>query len=136
MNQKPTDLVKSAIISEDDFQRITPLLADLTKGAKQSMCKEIISLIKKIIKSKSYPPLEKLRALKLLNACMLVGNSHFLLFAQKKVMSRFSILASHKKELTAEQRGETIFGKESSTSLENRNASTEFVLCLLECIRS
>lgn len=136
MNQKPIDLVKTAIYSDDELQRLSPILADLTKGAKLSTCKEIVSLIKKAIKSKSYAPPQKLRALKVLNQCMLVGNVHFLIFAQKKVMSRFSILASYKKELPNEQRGEGIFGKESNTSLENRNASVEFLTYLLDCIKT
>ena len=135
MNQKPADLVKVAVLSDDEFQRMAPLLADLTKGAKQGTCKDIISLIKKIIKSKSYAPPQKLRALKLLNSCMLVANVHFLQFAQKKVMSRFVILASYKKEISLDQRGEGIFGKESANSMENKAASIEFLQCLLEYIK-
>lgn len=135
MNYKPVDMVKFSILSDDDYQRYTPPLIDLIKTAKLGICKDIISQIKKIIKSKSNSPPHKLRALKLLNSCMMVQNVEFLMFTQKKIMSRLAILASHRKELSLELRSESIFGKESSSSVENRSASIEFVATLLEYIK-
>lgn len=135
MNYKPVDMVKFSIMSEEDYQRMAPLLADLTKNAKLGVCKDIISQIKKIIKSKNNPPPQKLRSLKLLNACMMVGNVNFLVFTQKKIMSRLGILAAYKKELALELRAESLFGKESSSSIENRSASIDFINTLLEYIK-
>ncbi|OMJ70072.1 hypothetical protein SteCoe_32035 [Stentor coeruleus] len=135
MNYKPVDMVKFSIMSEEDYQRMAPLLADLTKNAKLGVCKDIISQIKKIIKSKSNPPPQKLRSLKLLNACMMVGNVNFLVFTQKKIMSRLGILAGYKKELALELRAESLFGKDSSSSIENRSASIDFINTLLEYIK-
>lgn len=136
MSQKPLDLIRTAITSDDELERLSPILADLTKHSKMSSCKESISFIKKIIKSKQFLPPAKLRALKLLNSCMLVGNVDFLLFAQKKILSRLEILASYKKELSDELRGENLFGKDSVKSLENKTASIEFLKYLLDCIRT
>lgn len=135
MSIKPVDLLKTSILAEDEFLRVCPMLADLIKQSKMTACKEVITLIKKIIKSKQYPPPQKTRALKVLNACMIVGNVNFLMFAQKKIMSRLEILATYKKELTLEQRAESLFGKESAKSLENKTASIEFLKLLLEYIR-
>lgn len=136
MNLKPGDMLKSAISSEDDFQRLCPLLADLIKSSKLPVCKEVISEIKKQIKSSKVSPPEKLRALKALNTLMMVGNVHFLLFAGKKIMERLGILASHKKELSIEMRAESLFGKNSSNTSENRTASLNFLNCLLDYIKS
>ena len=109
MSLKPVDMLKQAVLSEDDYNRQCPLLADLIRTSKLPVCKEVVSQIKKIIKSKSNPPPQKLRALKALNTLMLVGNVNLLIFTGKKIMSRLSILASHKKELSIELRAETIY---------------------------
>ena len=136
MSLKPVDMLKQAVLSEDDYNRQCPLLADLIRTSKLPVCKEVVSQIKKIIKSKSNPPPQKLRALKALNTLMLVGNVNLLIFTGKKIMSRLSILASHKKELSIELRAETIFGKDSASTEENRNCSIEFINQLLDYIKN
>lgn len=136
MSLKPVDMLKQAVLSEDDYKKQCPLLADLIRSSKLPVCKDVVSQIKKIIKSKSNPPPQKLRALKALNTLMLVGNVNLLIFTGKKIMSRLSILASHKKEYPIEVRAESIFGKDSFSNQENRNSSIEFINHLLDFIRN
>ena len=135
MDSKPSELVKKAVSSADEHNRVTPALADYIKKARLPVCKEVIKTIKKIIKDKTSPPSNKLRALKLFHACMMVANTEFLVFAQKKVMSRLTILAQHKKQVSDENRGEDIFGNLSLSSQENKKASEEFLICLLRYIK-
>lgn len=109
-------------------------------SADLATCKEVISWIKKIIKGKKEPPSARLMALKvpskqLFHQCMLRGNSHFLTFASKKVMSRFTILASYKKQQREANRGEDIFGSASTVSPQMRKDSADFLQCLLAYIR-
>ena len=105
------------------------------RGAPMGVCKDVISLIKKQIKSKSVPPPVKLRALKLLHACMMTGNNEFLLFASKKVMQRFTVFARYKKNSQDENRGSDIFGNQSTSSTENMQASAEFLKSLLSFLK-
>lgn len=98
-------------------------------------CKEVISTIKKIIKSRKELPLVRLRALKLHHQCMLTNNVHYLNFAVKKILPRLTILALHRRSLGVMGRGEDIFGAISLRSEENKQASAEFLVCLLACIR-
>lgn len=101
-----------------------------------SACKVIIKTLKKTIKSKKELPATRVMALKvpskqLLNQCILTGNPHFLQYAGKKVLSRLTILASHRKESKEITRGEDIFGPISLASAHSRAASIEFLTCLL-----
>ena len=109
-------------------------------SADLATCKEVISWVKKIIKTKKEPPSARLMALKvpsnqLFHQCMLRGNINFLTFASKKVMSRFTILASYKKQLREANRGEDIFGAASTVSAQTRRDSAAFLQCLLTYIR-
>ncbi|CAG9330929.1 unnamed protein product [Blepharisma stoltei] len=132
---KPLDLVRMGCVSNEDYERSAPQLADIIKTAQMPVCRDVIALIKKIIKDKHAAPPSKLRALKLFHACMMVANTNFLVFAQRKVMSRFTILAKHKKQIHDDSRGDDIFGPVSGLSEENREASKEFLICLLQYIQ-
>lgn len=103
-------------------------------------CKEVVSWVKKIIKTKKEPPSARLMALKvrftqLFHQCMLRANPNFLQFASKKVMSRFTILGAYKKQLRDATRGEDIFGAASTISPQARKDSAAFLQCLLVYIR-
>ena len=128
-------LVSTVIHSPDnrsDFARVVSSI----RSAPLGVCKDVIALIKKEIKSKSVPPPAKLRALQLFHACMMTGNTDFLLFAGKKVMQRFTILARHKKNVLDENRGSDLFGNLSIQSSEAAQASAEFLKVLLTSIRA
>ncbi|CAG9332797.1 unnamed protein product [Blepharisma stoltei] len=135
-SSKPLDLIRMGCISDEEYERAAPQLADIIKTAQMAVCRDVISLIKKIIKDKHAAPPAKLRALKLFHACMMVANTHFLIFAQKKVMSRFTILAKHRKQIHEDNRGDDMFGSVSGASDENREASREFLICLLQYIQT
>ena len=105
------------------------------RGAPLSVCKEVIALIKREIKSKGCPPSAKLRALKLLHACMLTGNNEFLLFASKKLMQRFTILGRYKRQSMDDNRGADMFGPQSTGSTEHMQASAEFLRTLLSSMK-
>lgn len=98
-------------------------------------CKEVVSTIKRIIKTRKAAPLCRLRALTLHHHCMLTSNVSYLNFAGKKIMSRLTILAQHRRGLTAMDRGEDIFGTISLRSEENKQASVQFLVSLLGYIR-
>lgn len=109
-------------------------------SADMATCKEVISWVKKIIKTKKEPPSARLMALKvsftqLFHQCMLRANPNFLTFASKKVVSRFTILGAYKKQLRDANRGEDIFGAASTVSAQTRKDSAEFLQCLLAYIR-
>lgn len=133
---KPIDLIRTGCISEEDYNRCAPILADQMKNASMTNCREIIALVKKIIKDKHAAPTAKVRVLKLFHACMMVANTNFLLHAQKKIMSRFTILAKHRKNLQEETRGDDIFGSVSGASEENRDSSREFLILLLQYLQT
>lgn len=128
-------LVSSVIHSPDSKTEFARLVNSI-RSAPLGMCKDVITAIKKEIKSKSVPPTGKLRALQLFHACMMTGNTDFLVFASKKVMQRFTILARHKKMLTDEGRGSDLFGTLSAQSTEAALASAEFLRTLLSSIRA
>lgn len=101
-----------------------------------SACKVVLKRIKKTIKNKKELPATRLMALKvvckqLLNQCILTGNPNFLQYAGKKLLSRLTILACHRKESRDISRGEDLFGAVSLASVHSRNASIEFLSCLL-----
>jgi hypothetical protein len=105
------------------------------RAAPLSVCKEVIGLIKREIKSKGCPPTAKLRALKLLHACMLTGNNEFLLFASKKLMQRFTIMGRYKRQSMDDNRGADMFGPQSTGSTEHMQASAEFLRTLLSSMK-
>ena len=58
----------------------------------------IIDTIKKVIKDKKADSPSKVMALKLLNQCLIQGNNEeFLVYLEKKILSRLSILAKYRK---------------------------------------
>jgi hypothetical protein len=60
----------------------------------------IVDTIKKIIKNKKNDSTNKVYALRLLNQCLMEGggkNEEFLLYTEKKIMRRLTILARYKK---------------------------------------
>jgi len=128
-------LVSSVIHSPDNKTDLARLVNSI-RTAPLGVCKEVITIIKKEIKSKSVPPPEKLRALQLFHACMMTGNTEFLVFASKKVMQRFTILARHKKLLMDDNRGGDLFGSMSAQSSEATQASVDFLRTLLISIRA
>ena len=101
----------------------------------ESSCKVVISTIKQIIKTRKELPQVRLRALKLHHFCMMTSNVHYLNFSVKKILSRLEILAQHRRSLLSMGRGEDIFGAISLKSEENKQASAEFLVCLLSYIR-
>ena len=101
------------------------------RAAPMSVCREVITLIKREIKSKGCPPPAKLRALNLLHACMLTGNNEFLIFASKKLMQRFTILGRYKRQSIDDNRGADLFGPQSTGSTEHMQASADFLRSLL-----
>lgn len=101
----------------------------------ESSCKIIISTIKQIIKTRKQLPQIRLRALKLHHFCMMTNNVHYLNFAVKKILSRLEILAQHRRNLLSMGRGEDMFGAISLRSEENKQASADFLVCLLSYIR-
>lgn len=101
------------------------------RSAPMSVCKEVITLIKREIKSKGCPPPAKLRALNLLHACMLTGNNEFLAFASKKLMQRFVILGRYRRQSLDDNRGADMFGPQSTGSTEHMQASADFLRALL-----
>ncbi len=126
----------SSIISSSDNKTEFARLVNSIRSAPMGVCKDVIASIKKEIKSKSVLPPGKLKALQLFHACMMTGNTDFLLFASKKVMQRFTILARHKKLLQDENRGNDLFGNLSVQSAESAQASAEFLRTLLISIRA
>lgn len=129
------DLVKRGTISLQEYDRTIPLIIDMIKTANLNTCKEVVNLIKKILKDKHTSPKSKLFALKIFHSCMLVCNTEFLNYSQKKIMSRLAGLASHKKQIVDDSRGDDIFGKESLASEDNKQASREFLFYLLNYIQ-
>ena len=105
-------------------------------GNSEPACKEVISTIKKIIKTRKALPIVRLRALKLHHQCMLTNNVNYLNFAVKKILSRLTILAQHRRSLGTMGRGEDIFGAISLKSEENKQASADFLVCLLGYIQA
>ena len=105
-----------------------------------STCKVVLKRLKKTIKGKKELPATRLMALKvvckqLLHQCILTGNPHFLQCAGKKVLSRLTILACHRKESSDISRGEDLFGAVSLASAHSRNASIDFLACLLQYLK-
>lgn len=94
-------------------------------------CKALIRSIKKIIKTRSASPLERLISLYVHQKCMMKANTHYLLYSCKKIMRRFMVLAKHRKGSQDEQRGYDIFGKISSANDANREHSVMFLKLLL-----
>ena len=105
------------------------------RSAPRTVCVDVISLIKREIKNKSCPPPVKLRALKLMHACMLTGNNEFLMFASRKVMQRFTIMGRYKRQSLDDNRGADLFGPQSTGSTEHMQASAEFLRCLLSYMK-
>ncbi|CAG9313738.1 unnamed protein product [Blepharisma stoltei] len=134
--QKAQDIIRTGIISDSEYQEASQLLSGIIKYAPLSTCKEVIIMIKRIIKDKSCPPTSKLRALKLFHECMMADNTSFLMYAQKKIMSRLTALAKHKKQESDDNRGDDIFGIASLSSEENRLASRNFLITLLKNIQT
>jgi hypothetical protein len=60
--------------------------------------KPVVDTIKQVIKDKKADSTCKLMALKLLHRCVLENQSpEFMIYMEKKIMSRLAILARHKK---------------------------------------
>ena len=129
-------MLKLSILSEDHYDQYESQIPKQVIAAKQSVCKDIISSIKKVIKSKTHPPQQKLRGLKILDSCIKVANVNFLILCQEKILTRLGILASYKKEVPVEIRAEGIFGKEFSNNPTFKESSTEFINCLLKFLKS
>ncbi|CAG9318959.1 unnamed protein product [Blepharisma stoltei] len=130
------DLVRRGIASQEEYEAAISLLPESIKKASLNVCKDVVSFIKKIIKDKHSPPKSKLLAIKLFHTCMMAGNVHFLQYSQKKIMSRLTILAAHKKNNPDESRGDDLWGRDSLSSEENRRASREFLMNLLVFIQT
>ena len=105
MSNKPSELVKKAVSSDKCYDQYRLAIVDSVKVATQDYCKDVITVVKKIIKDKHATPPAKLRALNLFHACMMVGNTNFLQFAQKKITKRLCKLALHRKNSPDEGRG-------------------------------
>lgn len=133
---KLQNLVKNCVSSQDDYQTHASEIVEIIRKADLNQCKDVISAIKKEIKDKHVDPPSKLRALELLDACMMVNNYQFLTFAQKKILDRLTILARHKKQIPSNDRGEDIFGAVGNSSDENKEASKRFLVFLLDRIKA
>jgi len=63
--------------------------------------KPVVDSVKQVIKDRKSDSPSKLLALKLLNRCLSEGaGEEFLVYMEKKIMSRLAIFAKHKKVLT------------------------------------
>lgn len=136
MAKKITDRVKLAVLTEGDFDKFLSPITTQIISASSSACKDVISHIKKVIKSKSFPPQQKLRALIILNSCMQTSNANFLQNVQEKILTRLSILASYKKEVPIPIRAEGIFGHSFSNNPVFKESSIEFINLLLSYLKS
>lgn len=136
MSKKYSEMLKLSILSDDHFDQYESQIPKQVIAAKQSVCKDIISHIKKVIKSKTHPPQQKLRGLKILDSCIKVANINFLILTQEKILTRLGILASYKKEVPVEIRAEGIFGKEFSNNPVFKESSIEFINTLLKFLKS
>ena len=122
MNAKVSELINYATKSPSRFEEsLSGVITVISKG-KTAECKAVISQIKKIIKDSSIAPPQKVLALELFQACMLLNKSEFIIEAQKKILKRFVTLA--------QKNAKTIF-KNSGDCLENKNASEKFLNNLL-----
>lgn len=95
--------------------------------------KEMVDQIKALFKNKTKPAQAKLVGLRLLNECMLKGNSVFLQYVAKKMLSRLIEFGKYRKEDPNPDRGATMF---KSQSQEGMQASSEFLQLLLICIKT
>lgn len=105
--QKAQDLIRLGMTS-DFVTTNTKNIEEMIKGAGFNVCKELINMIKKIIKDKSNSPTVKLRVFKLFHTCMMADNTSFLIYAQKKILTRLTKLAKHKKHMSDDNRGDDL----------------------------
>ena len=137
MSKKPSEVVREATSSSAHFDKtITDLPNSIKSGAPFSVSKEVITTIKKAIKDKNTTAVQKLRALQLLHSCVMAANTDFLMFTQKKILSRLTHFASHNKHSKELDRGKDIFGKISAAGPYEQKASEDFLKCLLNYIRT
>ena len=112
----------------ESFKFITAL-----RVAGQSECSEVIFVLKQTIKG-SPVPMVKLRALGILNRCVMSANQYVLAAVSDTLLGTLGKLARWKKGSGAERRGEDMFGRESLVSPETRLASADFLSTLLTSI--
>ena len=126
MSLKPSDLVNSAIRTSQTYAEMVPHVKSLIKSGDFNTCKQVITQIKKIIKDKKPTPVQKFLALELLQECMMLKNINFLNFAQTKILDRLVILA---------QKTPNDLFRDSNKSIENKQASEQFITNLLSYIQ-
>jgi len=95
--------------------------------------KDLVDQIKALFKNKAEPAQSKLLGLRLLHECMLRGNTVFLLYVAKKMLSRLVVFGKYRKEDPNPLRGATMF---NSQSPEGMQASSEFLQLLLNALKT
>lgn len=103
------------------------------RAQRQQDFKDLVDQIKALFKNKAEPAQSKLLGLRLLHECMLRGNTVFLLYVAKKMLSRLVVFGKYRKEESNSQRGATMF---NSQSPEGMQASSEFLQLLLIAIKT
>lgn len=122
---KPKDLIIYTTKSLSRYEESLPEVMSLISNGGLPECKIVISELKKIIKDKNNEPPQKLFALEVFQACMLLNKSEFISFAQSKILKRFGELAK--------KSSSKIF-KDSESTFENKRASEKFRNNLLDYI--
>ena len=125
MNGKPGDMILYATKSLSRYEESLSNIISYISMGRLNECKIVIVQIKKIIKDKSIEPSQKLLALELLQACMLLNKPEFIAYAQTKILQRLGELA--------QKDSKNIF-KDSSQTVENKLSSERFRNNLLNYI--
>ena len=107
------------------------------KGKRDNQCnaalscsapKAIVDTVKSLIKDRKVDSPSKVIALKILHLCTMDegGNEEFIVYIEKKLLNRLTVLAKYKKDSNDIEKGATLFGKGP-----NLRASADFMKLLL-----
>lgn len=118
------DLIYKAVKSPYAYEESLPSIISIIGKGGTSESKLIITHIKSVLKDKSKPQ-EKLLALEIFQACMLLNKSDFLIQAQLIILKKLVSLA---------QSSNTTIFKDSTDSIENKECSEKFLYNLLNYI--
>jgi len=87
-----------------------------------------VDTVKSLIKDRKIDSPSKVLALKLLHLCAMDegGNQEFMVYIEKKILNRLTVLAKYKKDSNDIEKGANLFGKGP-----NPKASADFMKLLL-----
>lgn len=125
------DIIRHALANPNSITQSSDLLREHCFDADYTKCRKVVASLKFAIKDNATEVSSKLVALELIHCCVMSQSRGFLAALGSKLISRLSILACHRLQSEDLDKGKDLFGKLSTSSYANQQASVLFLQRLL-----